>query len=226
MRLLSDFTDIIVKSLPAEVRDLLMDRGEQLCVAGGFCRDILAGKDPKDIDIFAVSKPVMDDAIDSFGWQTTWNRKNTANAVSFEQFFPMEDDIPVQFVTRVFYPDHEDLIKSFDFSVCQIAIFFSAGQWVGLCSSAFWRDITAERATYMDPERDEDPGASVIRMVRFASRGYKIGETDVANVVGRFFGALSGESKEIATDRVKKSFRRVGYAGKQVVEQEDLGRDE
>lgn len=225
MRLLSDFTDIIVKALPPEVRDLLMDCGEHLCVAGGFCRDILAGRDPKDIDVFGVSKRVMDDTIDTFGWENTWNRKQTANAVTFEPFFPKDGEIPVQFVTRVYYESHEDLINSFDFSVCQIGVYFDGKQWIGLCSEQCWKDIPLQKATYMDPDRDEDPGGSLLRMVKFAGKGYKIGETDVANVVGRFYSNLSGEPKSDATARVKQCFRRVGYAGKQAIEPEDVGRE-
>lgn len=221
MQLPSDFTDTIVRCLPPEVKEILMDRGHQLIVAGGFCRDVMTGRPAKDIDIFAISEPIMKDAIDSFGVLHTWARKQTANSVTFEEFFPTDESVPVQFITRVYYPDHIDLIHSFDFSVCQIGVYWQPGdtgysQWVGICSDLFWRDIFSETATYTDPERDEDPGASLLRLVRFAGRGYKINEKDIAAVTGRFVSTLTGEPKAQAQEKVKKVFRSVGYAGRRV----------
>lgn len=226
MVLPNDFTEMIVRCLPPEVKEILMEFGSRLIVAGGFCRDVMTGREAKDIDIFGVDKNTVNDAIESFTWHdATRGRKQTANSVTFEEYFPLDGSYPVQFITRTYYTHHQDLIESFDFSVCQIGVYWSLDHWEGICTDLFWRDIFSETATYTDPTRDEDPGGSLLRMFRFARRGYKITENDIANVTGRFVSTMTGEPKQEAQEKVKKVFRRVGYAGRQVLEPIEDRRD-
>lgn len=223
MRLHKDFTRIIVNSLPEEVRDLCILLGDELLIAGGFCRDTLTNEPPKDIDLFARSAQGMKDAVFHFDWTHKYTMKHTLNA---ETFKPHEefDAVPVQFITRVYYDNHEETIKSFDFSVCQVGVYFDklAGKWVGICTEEFLEDLPAFRCRYTAPTRDEDPGASVLRMIRLTARGFHFSEGEVAKVVGRFVAALENdptprefpEPEASATRRVKEAFRRIGYAGK------------
>jgi hypothetical protein len=220
MTLHPDFTTMIVKALPSELRDLLVETGPALCVAGGFCRDVMTGHEPKDIDIFSRSKAALTAALDSFDWIEHYTMKKTANAENFVSDDPERPDI--QFITRVFLRDHYNAILSFDFSICQVGVYFDPDKgWVGLASEAFLEDLPNFRMRYTAPERDEDPGASLLRMVKFVSRGYKIAEADIAKIVGRFVFNLprdSADTEEWAVDAVKTAFRRIGYAGKQEIE--------
>jgi hypothetical protein len=220
-----DFTDIVVKNLPSVVRDLLREFGPNLCVAGGFCRDSITARDPKDIDIFATDDAVMKRAIEWFGWNASeYGSKVTANAVTFHPFFNREL-ADVQFITRVYYDFHEELILSFDFSVCQVEVCFDpqSGRFQGHCSELFWKDIRDEKATYTAPDRDEDPGASILRAFKFSYKGYKISEADVTSMLGRFNSQLYNEPETVAKERSRKAFRSIGYAGKRNPEE---GRDD
>ena len=212
MILTSDFTDIIVRLLPPPLKDILMEHGPHICIAGGFCRDAISGRDPKDADIFAVGKREMEAVIEKFGWEAAnYSRHHTANTVTFKPFLNMDGYCDIQFITRVYYPFHTDLISSFDFTICQCCVYWSGDSWIGLCTPEFWEDILAERARYTAPIRTEDPGASVLRLVKFARKGYKIGEQDVASCIGRFYAQLSGKPEEEMKEKVKSCFRRVGY---------------
>lgn len=227
MTLHPDFVRLIVKHLPDELHNLLVEYGSGLMIGGGYCRDIITGATPKDIDIFATSEKVFRDATESLDWKDLYVTRRTANA----QTFTAEDRIEIQFITRVYYEDHEDAIQSFDFSVCQVAVYFDRcfEEWVGICTPEFMEDLPNFRMRYMAPERDEDPGASVLRMMKFVARGWKISEADIARVVGRFVSRLSDpdaynfENEEQATERVQKAFRRIGYAGRPSLE--DLAAD-
>jgi hypothetical protein len=227
MILPSDFTDIIVKSLAPEVKEILQHFDGTTCVAGGFCRDTMTGREPKDVDIFSEDARVAKLAIERFGWATAlYSQKTTANAVSFTPVLNVESKPDVQFITRTYYTCPTELIESFDFSVCQVAVYWDQ-KWVGVCTELFWQDIFGEKATYTLPTRDEDPGGSLLRMVKFVGKGYKVTENDIANVTGRFYAQLSGEPEEAAREKVKKTFRRIGYAGKQNLDagREDQGRE-
>jgi hypothetical protein len=221
MNLHPDFTEMIVAALPTEIRELAISEGPNILIAGGFCRDVMTGAEPKDIDIFSVSSQAMHNAIHNFDWTEHYTARLTANAKSFIH----DDDGPdVQFISRVYYADHFEAVKSFDFSICQVGVFYIPGKgWEGICTVEYMEDLPEFKMRYTAPERDEDPGASLLRMVKFVSRGYKIAEADIARVMGRFVVKLDEEprsvpeTEESATERVKAAFRRIGYAGKQEI---------
>jgi len=201
----------IAAHLPEDVQRVLKRFPGQLIVAGGFVRDFLTEAKPKDVDLFATSEAVMERAIEDFdmnaveyGFHTP-----TKNTVSFCS----PGNPTVQFIKRSYYPTVEELIESFDFTICQSAIYWN-GEWVGICMPGFWEDVCDRVMHYTAPQREEDPGASLLRMVRFARRGYEIPEKDIAKVVGRFHGILAGEPEEKATEKVKTAFRNVGYGGR------------
>lgn len=212
MFLHTDLTDIVVRHLPFDIRQLLVTDGPDVCVAGGFVRDTLTYNVPHDVDIFAVDVDSLDAAIDWYEWHAEIRAKlTTPNAVTFRS----PGQPTVQFISRCFYPDHEKLIESFDFSVCQAAVYWNGEKWIGVCTEAFLHDITNSELTYTAPVRDEDPGASVIRLVKFALKGYAPGEEDVVKCVGRFFDQLSGAAD--GTEKVQNAFRRVHWRGSETL---------
>lgn len=250
-------TDLIVKALPPAVRDLLEFVGPRLLVAGGFCRDVLRSEEPRDIDIFARSHKALFECIEKFD-DGSYRRKETANAITF---FPAVagEGINVQFVKRAYYRTFAGTISSFDFSICQVGVYFDEDTdhcpcggnlidvpgigpecdqawkcpcptglhngWRGICSPEFFEDLTSLKMRYTAPDRDEDPGASVLRMVRFAERGFHIEREDIARCIGRFVsridqdyvGSELGMTNDEATNFVKEAFKRIGYAGKKIV---------
>jgi len=228
MNLHPDFTKLIVDALPDDVRDVLVRSNGALCVAGGFCRDVLTGAEPKDIDIFSKTPQDMKLAIADFDWTEDYTAKRTANSESFVRDNGEGPD--VQFITRVYLRDHYNALLTFDFSICQVGVWFDQENgWIGQASEAFLEDLPQFRMRYTAPERDEDPGASLLRMVKFVARGWKISEADIAAVVGRFVAKLDQSiqrpcaslTEDDATNVVKSAFRRVGYAGKAAQPEED-----
>jgi hypothetical protein len=218
--------------LPEDVTKLLQHIGSGICVAGGFCRDAFLGERPKDVDIFGTSEEVVREAIDWFGWNAKEyeNGAKTANSVTFKPRYDHEVQ-PVQFVERCFYPTHEELIESFDWSVCQCAVFYShlSEKFEGICTKGFGSDIQAGTLHYTAPERDEDPGASILRMVKLTHRGFKPTEESIARCLGRFaaelvkqetyFDAAFDKDTPLTpemeyTIKAKRCFRMCGYSWK------------
>lgn len=224
MDLHRDFTMLVVDALPRDVRELLVEVGPKLMVAGGFPRDVMSAASPKDIDLFAVNKLDLEAAADLFDWTDQYSRKRTANAITFKNH---AGGLDVQFVIRDFRLDHYNTLLSFDYTICQVGVYHDPDKgWVGIASEAFLVDFPNFEMHYTAPERDEDPGANVLRLLKFVSRGWKVGEADVAKVIGRFVSRLQDptaynfEGEREATERVKTAFRRVGYAGRPKQEEE------
>jgi hypothetical protein len=141
-------------------------------------------------------------------------------------------------VERCFYPTHGELIESFDWSVCQCAVYWTQHHYAvegsrirnteafeGICTKAFGEDIQAGTLHYTAPERDEDPGASILRMVKLTNRGWKPTEDSIARCIGRFAAELAkqptvdedadGQTPEMQyTRKAKRCFRMCGYSWK------------
>ncbi len=205
----------LARKLPEDVQTILRKFGPDICVAGGYVRDLLLDAEPNDIDIFGTHIDAVEGAIEEFKYDVFHylHYTTTINAVTFYPNQKYNGPV-VQFITRVYYSDHYKLIQSFDFSICQAALYWDGHQWVGITTPEFWGDLTDRTMHYTAPERDEDPGASVLRMVKFAGRGFRIPKEDVARVVGRFDAQLHGGTEEEGTERVKTAFRKIGYAGR------------
>jgi hypothetical protein len=219
-----DLVANITRQLPEDVKNLLQHFGSGICVAGGFCRDAFLGGSPMDVDIFGTSEAAIVEAIDWFGWNAKEYQQGmqTANSVSFKPSYDHEVQ-PVQFVERCFYPTHEGLIESFDWSVCQCAVYWTSEEkFEAICTNAFGEDIQAGELHYTAPERDEDPGASVLRMIKLTSRGFKPTEDSIARCVGRFATELIFGDRKVEEryyQKAKERFRSCGYSWKHGVKQ-------
>jgi hypothetical protein len=222
MRLHKDMVKMVVDKLPVELKNLCEYWGNPIIIAGGFVRDVITGASGKDIDIFGVGAGVMAAASYDFN-EAGYELRINANSYTYTK----KDSIPIQFITRCYYENHEELINSFDWSICQAGVYFDslANEWRGICSEQFWEDVLSNTMHYTAPDRDEDPGASVLRMMRFAERGYHVPEEDVAKCIGRMVAEIVPMDDSNAdvgidnwregwTETLKGTFRHVGYAGK------------
>ena len=87
-------------------------------------------------------------------------------------------------------------------------------------------DIQAGKLHYTAPERDEDPGASILRMVKLTQRGFKPTEDSIARAIGRFAAELVKQESHVDdalplqtpemeyTMKAKRCFRSCGYSWK------------
>jgi hypothetical protein len=87
---------------------------ERMYVAGGFVRDILCGREPRDIDIYCP------DFVKPDSWRVT---RVQGKVVTYDTGV---DSIPVQVMLWSTPPDL--CIQNFDFTVCAAAVVFGAGQ--------------------------------------------------------------------------------------------------
>lgn len=189
--LLTEDIDRIVRWLPVAVVDLMKAR-PSILLGGGFIRAIIAGETPSDVDLFTSSEEEARWAVEFFStYAKTAKTISTKNAHTIEGH-----SYPIQIIHRWTFNTADALISSFDFTIAAAAIGFdpvfdpAESPWYGVMAENFYSDLAAKRLRYTQPERNEDAGGSMIRVLKFYQRGYRIPLSDVALVIARLTKGL------------------------------------
>ena len=193
-----------VRRLPAVLRDLL--KKEDISVAGGYIRATITSEKVNDVDLFISDKSKVDSWALSLADDDRKNLYITGNATTVKNL-----SVPVQFITRWVYAAPEDILGSFDFTICQAAFWWDRAlkSWKSACSEDFYPDLAAKRLTYTNPVREEEPGGSMIRILKYYQRGYKIPLNDLASVVTRLHSGVRDPS--INLERYRTLIRGLLY---------------
>lgn len=191
---------LVVRRMPKDVQDALRDNPGYLFVGGGFIRAVIGNEDVSDIDFFGKNRSVLQSAASRFTssqFRDTARKLETKNAITLVQ----PGKTTLQFITRWLFSRAEDLVASFDFTVCQAAIWFEDGRFRSLVSDDFYPDLAAKRLVYTAPERDEEAGGSMLRVIKYVKRGYRIQMPDLAAVMYRVVAKYEPERGVIDMER-------------------------
>jgi hypothetical protein len=99
-------------------------------------------------------------------------------------------------VHRWTFSDALDVVPSFDFTIAR-AVFFWSGplqRWCGFCDPNFYCDLAAKRLVYCSPVRNEDAGGSMLRVLKFYQRGYRIPLDSLGAVIARMCQGVNAEA--------------------------------
>jgi hypothetical protein len=181
-QLLNEDVAWLVRRLPKRVRDLAEDMPNRLVIAGGFIRSCIANEVVNDVDLFPHSDDIglVIDRLTKNITEAKITTYETENAITIHGL-----KYPTQVITRWKYDKPADVVLSFDFTIAQSAIWFAGSQWSSLCHENFYADLAAKRLKYTSPQRDEEPGGSMLRVLKFYQRGYRIPLEDLAKVISR-----------------------------------------
>lgn len=192
----------VVSRIPKDVREIM--KNNQIFLAGGFIRAVIAGEAPSDLDLLGPDKMLLENLALTLSQSRQGRVYKTDNAITV--LSPPRK--PVQFVHRWLYSDAEKLISEFDFTVVQVAVYWEDDQWRSVCSPRFYPDLAARRLTYTHPQRHEDAGGSMLRVIKYVKRGYNIQAPSLAGVVSRLVAGVNLK-KEFDGSRaiVSKAFK-------------------
>lgn len=217
----------VIRSLPKVVRDAIVTHNAIL--AGGYIREIVAGRCPSDIDLFVgpitgnvdmtltsvdPAQSLADFIVETLRAKDERFPDNpprkvvrfeTKNAITILT----RSMLPIQIITRWRFTDCRLVVDSFDFTVCRAAVYFDREQQCirSIVDPAFYSDLAGNRLRYVAPERIEEAGGSIIRMKKFMSRGYKVDLLSIAKLMARVY---SGFDKDALHDRL---FGDRGFGG-------------
>lgn len=199
----------VLSRCPSDIISLLKQSSGKLFLAGGFIRAVIAGEKCADIDLFGGSPESLLEVAKTLTLKRQGRYFQTDNAITV--LSPPRH--PVQFITRWLYSSPVSLINSFDFTVCQAAIWaeevppnpvIPTIELVGggtkkkkkqytfrsICSPDFYSDLAARRLCYTSPIRDEDAGGSMLRIIKYLKKGYNVQTYALGGVIARIIAAI------------------------------------
>lgn len=181
----------VVMRLPRDIRQLLTEHAGKLFMGGGFIRATIAGEQPSDIDLFGTSPELLNSIATILQTRREGSKiHRSKNALTLLT----QDRMPVQFITRWTFDAAEALVSSFDFTVCQAAVWRAGptarSPWKSCTGAAFYSDLAARRLVYTAPVRDEEAGGSMLRAIKYIKRGYTIQVSSLGGVIARLAAKL------------------------------------
>lgn len=186
-----------VKLLPYEVKNLMERYKASIVLGGGYLRSTIGNEKVNDLDLFTSSPEQSKLFADLLASQVKTKVYQTPNAYSVKL-----PNAYVQFIHRWTFPSPESLLDSFDFTIACAAIWVnSSGKWTSLADDSFYSDLAAKRLNYRSPIRNEDAGGSLLRVLKYYQRGYRIPLDSLAFVLARVFHAVEGGHSESDTGR-------------------------
>jgi len=203
-----------LRRTPKKILEALKARPNRAYVAGGFIRSVIAREDVNDIDIFVPSRAEGESLANELvaGREFKENKKpfhESANAFTVRGFFTTP-----QVIHRWTFEHPRQCIESFDFTIACAAFWWGGplvpqrdnlgalgvgtnpqtGGWQSICDPRFYPDLASKRLIYRSPDRNEDAGGSLLRVLKFYQRGYRIPVDSLGAVIARFCQGLRLET--------------------------------
>ena len=174
--------------LPKAVVTALKANAGRVFIAGGFIRAVVANEPVNDFDLFVPSFEAATVLAMQLAEGDPHRIYKTDNAYTIRGY-----KLPIQIIFRWTYDTPEACIQSFDFTIAQALIYYAEGLpghgtegvWHSVIADTFYADLAAKRLVYTSPMRNEDAGGSILRVLKFYQRGYRIPLCSLGAVIGR-----------------------------------------
>jgi hypothetical protein len=217
-----------LKRAPKCLLELLKERSGKVFVGGGFIRACIANETVNDIDLFVGDK---DEAWGMAQFLMAKLAGKFTRLWKTDNAFTVHGaGVPIQIIHRWTYTTPEQLMKSFDFTIAMAGFWWEktsedvqfpntqdagthlakVGKWMSICDDRFYEDLAAKRLRYTSPVRNEDAGGSLLRVLKFYQKGYRIPLDSMGAVVARLQqgvipGALHGAKGVTEEDRLARA---------------------
>lgn len=189
-----------LRRAPRELLSAMKHFGPEVMVAGGYVRSCVTNEPINDIDCFVPSKEkALILAMRLVGGDNTCIY-TTPNAFTLKGF-----KTPIQIIHRWLFADPQSAILSFDFTIARGAFWWAkgtplvdaatgktteTGQWQSICDARFYADLAGKRLIYCNPVRIEEAGGSLLRVLKFYQRGYRIPLDSLGDVIARLMSGV------------------------------------
>lgn len=187
----------LLRRCPVKVLKQVMESKGRLMIAGGCIRSCIANEPVNDIDLFSATPqeavnianilaPDQDRAKNDKGLLP--GIIATDNAYTLLNYKPV-----VQIIHRWSFDTPDQCIASFDFTIAQAAVWHDGDKWRSLVGERFYADLAAKRLIYLRPRRQEEAGGSLLRVLKFYQKGYRIPLNSFAGAITRMVMAVDFE---------------------------------
>jgi hypothetical protein len=184
-KLLRDDLIWCLRRLPRTVFEALKANEGKLFLAGGYIRSCIGREPVNDIDLLACNPELAKAVALAMVGNDEKRLHSTDNAYTLKGTRPT-----VQIIHRWTFATPLDAIASFDFTIASAAIWFADGGWRSVCDDRYYGDLAAKRLVYRCPMREEEAGGSMLRVLKFYQRGYRIPLDSLGAIVARLTGGV------------------------------------
>lgn len=176
-----------VRRLPKKLVEVM--KSEEWCnnifIGGGFIRAIIAQEKINDIDIFVKSPAEAE-------FLSLKLADEKKDVIKTDNAYTVKGKIPLQIIHRWVFEKPEDVSNSFDFTVCCAVLFINreTKNFDSFCDQRFYVDLSSKRLVYRNPIRNEDAGGSLLRVLKYYQRGYRIPLNSLSDVIARLMSVV------------------------------------
>lgn len=183
-----------LRRAPKKVLELLKIYPGKFTVGGGFIRACVANEKVNDIDIFTCDKWHAKVGADYLAAGKGKDQHTPSRIFESDNAYTVHGYLTTpQFVHRWTFPHPTHVIESFDFTIACSAFWWEPendmkaipAHWESACDPNFYSDLAAKRLVYRSPDRNEDAGGSMLRVLKFYQRGYRIPLDSLGAVIAR-----------------------------------------
>lgn len=177
----------IVTTLPRAVQNVLRALPAQVFLAGGYIRSRVSNTPVNDVDLIVGSKDAAKFVTDTLAdGNKIWSTENAYTILGRKP--------TVQVVHRWTFDTPEQAIESFDFTIACAAVWYDGEAWRSVCHPDYYADLAAQRLVYLSPVREEEPGGSLLRVLKFYQRGFRIPLDSLAAVIVRLLRGVDDKT--------------------------------
>jgi hypothetical protein len=191
-----------LRRCPKRVLEALKASPGRVMVSGGFIRDCVSGDKINDVDLFVSAKEGARELATRLAGENKIHE--TENAYTISRGL----GLTVQVIHRWIFDSPERLVDSFDFTIAKAAFWWEGndekGAWESTCHPDFYADLAARRLVYVGPEREEEPGGSLLRVLKFYQRGYQIPLDSLGWVIARLVRQVNFQEINSRRDLVNR----------------------
>jgi hypothetical protein len=191
-----------LRRCPIPALKLLKEKAGKVFLGGGFVRACVANEPVNDVDLFVGSAAEGREA--AVYVQSKADGAKLHETVNAFTVHGGSLQLPVQVIHRWVYATAEELIRSFDFTIAMAGVWWESaaedqGGWRSVCDDRFYEDLSARRLRYTTPARVEEAGGSLLRVLKFYQKGYRIPLDSLGGVTARLindtraFAVLQGK---------------------------------
>lgn len=155
----------------------------RIYVGGGYLRSIVSGETVNDVDVFVNNVEDAETLANKLAFNKEKDIYKTDNA------YTVRGRTTIQIIHRWVFNSPEEVSNSFDFTCCCAVIYYN-GTWDSYCDNRFYIDLASKRIVYRNPIRNEDAGGSMLRVLKYYQKGYRIPLDSLGAVMARMVNAI------------------------------------
>jgi hypothetical protein len=184
-----------IQRCPKNLQKLMKDPEwkNAIFIGGGYLRCTVANEPINDVDVFVKSEKEAE----LLAYKLCDDKRDV---IKTDNAYTVKGKLIIQIIHRWCFERPEDVSNSFDFTICCAVIFFDGERFDSFCDDRFYIDLAAKRLVYRCPVRNEDAGGSMLRVLKYYQKGYRIPLNSLGDVIARLVKALDTDKLDIKNE--------------------------